>query len=297
MEICVAICTYQRSSLRDTLESLAKQSLSEDITLKVLVADNDKTNKAKDTIEAWAEEFGLNLRYVHAPSQNISIARNACLDNVDCDWMASIDDDEIASVYWLSNLYKKAQLEKAAVVCGPVKAIYQENAPAWMKECDFHSQHPVYVKGVIQTTSTANALIHLKHPACAELRFDLSLGKSGGEDSSYFSSVYSNGGNITFASDALVTEAVPLERANLMWLLKRKFRFGQTCGARVLKHKFSFKNKIKYSALAICKFTFCLFMCLMSILGSDKKYKWLLRGTLHFGVLAKLLGKNEITQY
>ena len=82
-----------------------------------------------------------------------------------------------------------------------------------------------------------------------------------------------------------------------MWLLKRKFRFGQTCGARLLKHKFSFKNKIKYSALAICKFTFCLFMCLLSMLGSDKKYKWLLRGTLHFGVLAKLLGKNEIIQY
>jgi succinoglycan biosynthesis protein ExoM len=60
--------------------------------------------------------------------QNISIARNACLDNADSNWLACIDDDEVASINWLSNLYKKAQQEKVAVVCGPVKAIYDDSA-------------------------------------------------------------------------------------------------------------------------------------------------------------------------
>ena len=297
MDICVAICTYKRDSLKETLYSISKQCLPREITLKVLIADNDKTDKARAKIEGWAEEFGLRLIYINAPYQNISIARNACLDNADSNWLACIDDDEVASINWLSNLYKKAQQEKVAVVCGPVKAIYDDSAPSWMKICDFHSQQPVFVKGVIKTTSTANALINLKHQACKGLRFDLALGKSGGEDSSFFSYVYSNGGCFAFAKDALVTEDVPPERANLMWLLKRKFRFGQTCGARLITKNISVLDKIKYSTLASCKFSFCILMCLLSILGKSKKYHWLLRGTLHVGVLAKLFGKKEIIQY
>ncbi|TMS60460.1 hypothetical protein CWB83_20740, partial [Pseudoalteromonas sp. S1691] len=78
----------------------------------------------------------------------------------------------------------------------------------------------VFVKGVLKSTSTATALLNLKHQAGKGLRGDLGFGKSVGEVSSFFSSVYSNGGCFAFAKDALVTEDVPPERANLMWLLK-----------------------------------------------------------------------------
>lgn len=297
MEICVAICTYKRLSIKATLESIAKQRLPNNLTIKVLVADNDETNKAEGFIRDCAEEFRLKLEYVHAPSNNISIARNVCLDNAQADWMACIDDDEIASIDWIANLYESAIQENAAVVFGPVKAIYPKSTPEWMESCDFHSFTPTAVKGIYKTGASGNAFVNLNHHACKGIRFDLALGKSGGEDSNFFSNVFSNGGYFVFAPNALVTEDVALHRASLSWLLKRKFRFGQTCGALLLDNGQSMMSKINNILKALCKFLYCYLMCLFCLLNTNKKYRWLLRGTLHLGVFAKLLGKKEIKQY
>ena len=54
--------------------------------------------RARDAlVDAVAAELPFELLYVHCPAANISIARNACLDNSSGDFLAFIDDDETAS--------------------------------------------------------------------------------------------------------------------------------------------------------------------------------------------------------
>jgi len=80
---------------------------------------------------------GISVDYRHAPSRNISIARNAALDVAETLWVAFIDDDEHASATWLANLW--AARSGANAVFGLCQAIYHESTRFWIKGGDYHS--------------------------------------------------------------------------------------------------------------------------------------------------------------
>ena len=101
-EITVAICTYKRIEIQKTLTSIADQILPENVYIRVIIADNDVEPTMRQLIEETAKSLGITLTYIHAPSRNISIARNACLINCETQWLVFIDDDETASNTWLS---------------------------------------------------------------------------------------------------------------------------------------------------------------------------------------------------
>ena len=97
-----------------------------------------------------------------------------------------------------------------------------------MREGDFHSTLPVWVGDEIRTGYTCNVLLRLASPHVAGRRFNLALGRTGGEDTEFFSHMHADGGKIAFAERAYVYEPVTESRADLGWLAKRRFRFGQT---------------------------------------------------------------------
>ena len=127
--------------------------------------------------------------------------------------------------------------------------------------------------------------------------FNLSLGKSGGEDTDYLSRAFKKGAKLDFAENAIVHEPVPSERATLNWLIKRKFRVGQTYALTLFKATSSkfFITQLMFKAFS--KFTFCLIMMVLFYLHPVKRYNWLLRGCLHFGVVTKLFGVKNIELY
>lgn len=296
-EITIAICTYKRAEIQQTLASIANQVLPEDVYIRVIVADNDVEPTMRQLIEETAKSIGIKLTYIHAPSRNISIARNACLINCETQWLVFIDDDETASNMWLSELYKTALNENADVVLGPVISVYPSNAPNWIVKCDFHSTKPVFVNGVIETGYTGNTLLKLSSEFFENEMFNLSLGKSGGEDTDYLSRAFKKGAKLAFAENAIVHEPVPSERATLNWLIKRKFRVGQTYALTLFN---ATSSKIFIAQLmfkAFSKFTFCLIMMVLFCLHPVKRYNWLLRGCLHFGVVTKLFGVKNIELY
>ena len=123
----------------------------------------------------------------------------------------------------------------ADVVLGPVQAVYRADCPGWLRKGDFHSTRPVWVAGAIVTGYTCNVLFRRTAPALNGRRLRLDLG-SGGEDTVFFSAVHRAGGKIEYSANALVTEAVPVDRANLSWLLERRFRFGETHGLVMIEN-------------------------------------------------------------
>lgn len=293
----VAACTFRRPQLHETLRSIAALAVPPGVSVRVIVADNDVTPSARRCVDAVREAVPFPVSYVHCPAANISLARNACLDNATGDFIAFIDDDATCAPGWLAGLLATARQANADVVLGKVVAVYPGAAPDWVRQADFHSTWPVWVGGEIRTGYTGNALLRRRAGAAVGRRFDLALGQTGGEDTDFFGRLHEAGGRIAFAPDALVHETVPLERTTLSWLAKRQFRSGQTHGRRVGER--AGEPFARAVSVGICgaKVAFCLGVALLSVASIRRRNASLLRGVLHVGALGGLLGLGEIRLY
>ncbi|TCL71121.1 glycosyltransferase family 2 protein [Rhizobium sp. BK251] len=296
VKVDIAVCTYRRTELDQTLRSLAKLAVPAGVTVRVIVADNDVTPSARERVDAQRASLPFEIAYVHCPASNISLARNACLDNATGNFLAFIDDDETASEDWLAELIATADGTGADAVLGPAYAVYPQSAPAWMRSGDFHSTLPVWVGGSIRTGYTCNVLLRRNAPSLSGRRFNLALGRSGGEDTEFFTHMFRAGGRIAYAPDAVVHDPVPENRAALAWLAKRRFRFGQTHG-RLLQENATGLGRFKQVGLAAAKAGYCLAAGTGMAFMSIPRNRYWLRGLMHAGVVSGLLGVREIVQY
>ena len=288
--IDVCICTFRRPSLADTLASLSVQSLPSGWKMRVIVADNDDHDARRTEIEQAARSMGLNLHYLHAPRRNISIARNACLSAAAADWVAFIDDDEVASEEWLSKLL--AHAADADIVFGVSKAIYQPSAPSWVVEADFHSNR-LEGNDASWNGYTANVLISGAFLKASPICFREDLGQTGGEDTHFFFEAHVAGARFGYAPDALVCETVEPRRATRRWLLLRRYRAGQI-------HYLLLKrvgNSMGGSAAAALKAIYCFGAALLMLPSPVRFAKWALRCALHVGVVAAAVGFAPYREY
>ena len=292
--LVVGVCTFRRASLEQTLASIAGQRSG---PIRVVVADNDETPSAEASIRAIGERLGLGLQYVHAPARNISVARNACLQATDADWLLFIDDDEVAEPGWLQAMEREASAGRFDVVLGPVDAVYSDNAPDWMRRGDFHSTRPVARRGLIDTGYSGNALIKLDIVHRFGLRFDPALGRCGGEDLDFFYRLRDVGGLIGFADDARALEPVPEGRATLRWLLTRTFRAGQSHGARLSQIQPGPGQRAVQAVVAAGKAAVCAMAALANLPRATVRNRFITRGALHLGVMARVAGLKEIQLY
>ena len=296
LRIDIAVCTFRRPALSETLASLSKLIVPAGVRLGVIVADNDMEPSARPRVEAAVPLLPTDIVYVHCPAGNISIARNACLDHTDADFIAFVDDDETVDPLWLDRLLAAAERSRADVVLGPVRALYGPDAPGWMRSGDFHATRPVWVNGEIRTGYTCNVLMRLAAPAIAGRRFDLALGRSGGEDTAFFSAVHAAGGRIAFADDAWVEEPVPAARARFSWLAQRRLRMGQTHG-RILAERREGPGRLSAATLAAAKCAACLAGAAAFAVSPVRRNRFLLRGLLHAGAVGGIFGARSIEPY
>ncbi|MBZ9798847.1 glycosyltransferase [Mesorhizobium sp. ES1-4] len=294
--IDIGVCTFRRPELADTLRSLAALALPDGFEVGVVVADNDDTPSARELVTALSRELKLPVRYRHCPARNISIARNACLDASEADFLAFIDDDETASVNWLAELVATAETSGAAAVLGPVRALYGPDAPDWMRRGDFHSTLPVRVRGEIRTGYTCNVLLRMRSDSLRGRRFSLARGQTGGEDTEFFDQMHKAGGRIAFAPQAWVDEAVPRARAAFDWLGRRRFRVGQTHG-HLLGSNARGIGRIRHVGLAAAKAAFCFAAALPVVANPVRRNRSVLRGIMHVGVVSGLVGVRELRLY
>jgi succinoglycan biosynthesis protein ExoM len=292
----VCICTYRRSSVTDTLQSLAAQTNADGVGLRAIVVDNDDMPSAQALVLEKAGALGLPCRYIHAPARNISVARNAALDVADAPFVAFIDDDGVASPGWLAALMAQHRQTAAPVVLGPVDAVYGDG-PGWLRQADLHSIRPAFrAGGIIESGYSCNVL--LVRPAMTQamrdLRFDPALGRTGGEDTVFFSHLHRLGAQIVFAPDARIQEAVAPHRAWLSWLLRRSFRAGHS-HARTLVA--AGRCKPCLLALTIAKCGCCVLAAVGVAYAPSRWRAYAVRGALHAGVISRLAGIGEPELY
>lgn len=296
--IDIGICTYQRAHIAATLRSIAELRLNPARKIRVIVADNDTIPSAQTLVTSTAAEYKLDLLYIHAPSHNIAVARNACLNAATAPLLAFIDDDEIVTPSWLQTLLDTMEITHADIAFGPVQALYDTSCPEWLRQGDYCTTNLSSTDSSIQTGYAGNVLLRRTAPALTKLRFRLELGQTGGEDTLYFAAAATAGAILVYAPKAIVIESVATERQNLLWLLKRRFRFGQTHGLLLLETTARpLTKRIHAVLLAGTKSLYCLVAATGSIMRKDRLIFWTLRSAMHAGVVARLLGKPALALY
>lgn len=291
--IDVAVCTFRRASLDATLASIAGQLLPDEVSVRVIVADNDVAPSAQALVTAAADRLGLSCRYIHAPSRNISVARNACLDGATADLLAFIDDDEIATPGWLAAMLARLDETGADAVLGPARARYPQGAPDWVVAADLHSTRPPITRTEdIRTGYSCNVL--LRRDAFAGRRFDVALGRSGGEDDVFFAAAVRDGARIAYAPGAVVDDPVPLARATLGWLCRRSFRNGQTHARNLLDGG---AGRARTLLVTAGKALYCFAGAALSIASPAGWRRRVVRGMLHAGAAARCLGRRDLQLY
>jgi succinoglycan biosynthesis protein ExoM len=293
LDVTVCVCTFRRASVSDALESIAKQELPPGISAGIVVVDNDVEPTAKEAVEAFRQRSAAHVIYRHAPAQNISIARNAGLDACASRWLAFMDDDESARSDWLANLLSARF--GAHAVFGECQAIYGADAPAWIKRGDYHSNRVPLHRTPIDTGYTANVLIDMDFVRRHGLRFDLTLGQSGGEDTIFFHAMFRKGGVLTYAAAAVVYEDVVASRATIDWIAARKYRAGQVYA--MMFKRFDRRAYRRLQFLAPFKTIFCVARSLSTIGHPSRAMWWVMRGVFHFGVLCFGLNAKVHQEY
>jgi succinoglycan biosynthesis protein ExoM len=289
IDVDICICTHGRTSLVETLISLASQDV-QGARMRAIVADNDVHPHRRSETEALGAKLQLDIRYVHAPAHNISVARNACLDAADCDWIAFIDDDEVATPTWLTELLKARTGRD--IVFGVSQATYGPDTAKWMRSGDFHSNR---LKGRDQPWNgyTANVLINRQFCESRRLRFDPLMGKTGGEDTFFFYQANRAGARFGYAPDAVVTEFTEPSKASLRWLLLRRFRSGQT-------HEFILRKEgksVSGALAAVAKVAWSISAAAVLSPWPSRAAAHLLRSAIHAGVVAGALGLSTYREF
>lgn len=294
IEICV--CTFRRASLADTLRSLGQQVLPDGDTLHIIVADNDSVPSAKALVAGIAKDLPVPIQYLHAPSRNISIARNACLDAAEGDLLAFIDDDEVAPPNWIADMHALLMSGPYDAVFGPAIAEYPSTAPEWVRMGDHHSNVPTARDGIVQTGHTCNALIRTRAACFKDQRFLLEKGRTGGEDTEFFFRAWRAGARFAISDTAKVFEPVDPSRLGFTWIAKRRFRSGITYGRLERGNLCFFKTAVSL-CLAILKIAYCMIRALFSVFSSTRRNFWILRAVFHSGVITSILSVKEQELY
>lgn len=215
IEISVCICTYGRTHVSETVQSVLSQKVSSQLNLEIVVVDDHPQRFA----EALISRTGA--RYVWVGTENIASARNACLAHAKGRYIAFIDDDEVADPIWIEELSRAQKKWSAHVIKGDVSARYPVGTSSWVHSGDPFSRRFGEEGAVLQTCGAGNVLFDREFMLANGITFNPHFGKTGGEDTDFFSRAANAGARIIACPTAIVTEIVPHERVTLASIARR----------------------------------------------------------------------------
>ena len=230
--VSVCVCTFKRpAELVRLLNSLVEQLPDNDM-YEVIVVDNDAAGSARSSIEAFkASKNYINLSYFIEATPGVTYARNRCVNESRGQYLAFIDDDEIAGPRWLVELIAVKARTGADAVLGPVIPLFPTGSKQWVKDSGFFSRRRFRTGTVLPENEcrTGNALVQAsiarkRSPEVFSNRFS----SSGGEDRDFFSWMASEGFKIVWCDTAIVEEEVPLNRQSIYYMIERSYKSSAT---------------------------------------------------------------------
>ncbi len=190
----------------------------------MLVVDNDPLGSAAEVAAAFAEQ---GVEYVREDRPGIAAARNRAMDESAADrLLIMIDDDEFPQPEWLSSLLDTWSTEQAALVSGRVVAQYESDPDPWIEAGDFFTRRNLATGAEITVSAGGNLLLDLDQVRRLGIRFDESLGLSGGEDTLFSRQLHAAGGRMVWCAESVIHDRVPTSRMSRRWVLSRARNHG-----------------------------------------------------------------------
>ena len=210
----ILVCTARRPDmLRACLMALSRQSLPAGMRAEICVIENDSEPASRNVVEEVARFSPLPVHYSLEPRRGIPFARNRSLAEAverGYDWVALIDDDEIAEPDWLKQHLVAARRHAAEVTYGWVKKNFEVEPPAWWPP---EVMRPDPEGTVLPRASTNNVAFsaRLIRPDGSNLSYN-PVFLNGYEDLDFFERAHARGHRIVWTPGAVVTEEVPASR-------------------------------------------------------------------------------------
>jgi len=227
VHIVVTLCTRRRPvMLQHCLRSIVAQQPPRKTSISIVVVENNETDDCRSIVEQIAAQCDVPIVYEHEIGIGIPVARNRSLElalALNPDWIAFVDDDEVASPDWIAALLKGAGTYSADVVEGYVQWLHAETGIAVDND---RKRRPSGLRRKTAATSNTMMRASIASAAGLGLRFDESMRHSGGSDMEYFFRAADRGAVIVWVDEAVVFESVPAERLTLDWQLQRERRIG-----------------------------------------------------------------------
>lgn len=205
--------------LAECLHSIVNMEVPTGSELLIIVVDNDREPTARTVVDALQTK--IQAVYIHEQKAGIARARNAALRAAQrhgADWIAFIDDDEIADTNWLVGLMAAEYLD-APILMGWQIIRLPESRPFWAVE---ERNAPPVEGRTCKIAYTHNVRISIAVPNSG-LAFNESLGHGGGEDVEFFASAYKSGFIIKQTARAITYETLHATRLTYRRQLHRAY--------------------------------------------------------------------------
>jgi succinoglycan biosynthesis protein ExoM len=234
LRVAVSALTYRRPDLLPRLlTGLARLEVPPGCELLVIIVDNDPDGSAQTQV--IADGMPWPVRYAHEPRRGIPVARNRAMAEAKAagaDLLCFVDDDEVPDADWLARLVATWRRTGAHLIGGPVEVL---DAPAgatpWQRFVNASLAARMRRKnrrtaaaaatGGRFTVVTNNWLGELAWLVGQDLAFDETLLVTGGSDTRFHADAKRSGARTAWAADAVVREAMPLDRLTLRYQMKR----------------------------------------------------------------------------
>lgn len=226
VDTTIVVCTCSRVSLlRGALESLFQQDWASNHALELLVVDDGSTDATAELLVQLASASPFPLRVLAGPQAGIAAARNLGFSRARGQWVASFDDDQIASRGWLRALRERADRERAVCVGGALTLTYPSGVPdpplgrrvrAILGE---HRPYPAAQPYGAKTQPATNNALLRRDVFVTSGGFNVGL-VEGGEDKDLFRRVRNAGHVLWFEPAATAGHITPntrLDIRNLRW--------------------------------------------------------------------------------
>jgi len=241
--IRVAVCTNRSpGAIEPCLRALADQGAGIELALVTSGLDDAAADAHGQALEAVLPGVAL----LREPRPGLSRARNLALAGCDDrDVLAFVDDDAVVAPDWLAHLQAAwdAASERVACIGGPIRPRFDGDRPAWLSDellptltvLD-RGDRPLELDPSVATVYGANISFRAG-PLRAVGGFDPAFGHSGArvwfsEEDEAQRALARAGHAVRYDPGPGVWHVIAPERVRARALLRRRFRYGATLGAR-----------------------------------------------------------------
>jgi succinoglycan biosynthesis protein ExoM len=230
--ICIPTCNRNLQLKRLLLSISAQRCLPDSHKYEILLINNDSNNRLEPVINSVKDEFPFQIHSIVVDERGYSNVRNAAVAwvlNRKTTALIFIDDDEIAPPVWLANMIRAWKKYGGDIITGPVEQLMPASASRVFTKLHLLGiNHYAKTGTKLKYANSNNTLISREVLTSMGPAFHSDLNLTGGEDTLFFHQCYLNGFSIYWDNTLLIQEPTLPERATVLYVIKRWFRYGST---------------------------------------------------------------------